>query len=122
MLVAEFEKRSETGTAGCFAGPSQNALDNHIGCIALFVVHFRELPGPIDPPEDNEYLTALACDPRLPSRSSFGHMAYGQRYYYRLSGMNKKAIAPPSLKKEAKLPVILNREDLQEFFAAPTRS
>jgi site-specific recombinase XerD len=46
-------------------------------------------------------------------------MVYGLRYYYRLLGMNKKAIALPSLKKDTKLPVILNRSELKELFAAP---
>jgi integrase/recombinase XerD len=47
-------------------------------------------------------------------------MVYGLRYYYRLIGMNHKAIALPSLKKESKLPVILNQHELKELFAAPT--
>jgi integrase/recombinase XerD len=47
-------------------------------------------------------------------------MVYGLRYYYRLLGMNKNAIALPSLKKETKLPVILNQKELKELFAAPT--
>ena len=70
--------------------------------------------------EINEYLVALARDPKSPSRSSFKHMVYGLRYYYRLLGMNKKAIALPSLRADSKLPVILNRSELKELFAAPT--
>ncbi len=77
-------------------------------------------PQKIDPEEINEYLAALARDPRSPSRSSFKHMVYGLRYYYRLLGMNREAIALPSLKKDSKLPVILNRQELKELFAAPT--
>jgi len=34
--------------------------------------------------------------------------------------MNREAIALPSLKKDSKLPVILNRQELKELFAAPT--
>jgi len=45
---------------------------------------------------------------------------YGLRYYYRLLGMNKNAIALPSLKGNTKLPVILNHHELKELFAAPT--
>ena len=44
---------------------------------------------------------------------------YGLRYYFRLIGHNKRAIDLPSLKKEAKLPVILNRSELRELFKAP---
>jgi site-specific recombinase XerD len=87
--------------------------------IALFVVHFGKLPEQIDPDEINEYLAALARDPRSPSRSSFKHMVYGLRYYYRLLGMNKNAIALPSLKKDTKLPVILNHLELKELFSVP---
>ena len=46
-------------------------------------------------------------------------MVYGLRYYFRLTGDNKRAINLPSLKKEATLPVILNRSELKELFRAP---
>jgi site-specific recombinase XerD len=46
-------------------------------------------------------------------------MVYGLRYYYRLLGMNKKAIALPALKQDTKLPVILNRSELKELFSTP---
>ncbi len=47
-------------------------------------------------------------------------MVYGLRYYYRLMGMNKNAIALLSLRKDTKLPVILKHHELKELFAAPT--
>ena len=47
-------------------------------------------------------------------------MVYGLRYNYRLLGMNKNAIALPSLKKDSKMTVILNLHELNELFAAPT--
>jgi site-specific recombinase XerD len=46
-------------------------------------------------------------------------MVYGLRYYFRHIGQNKRAISLPSLKKEAKLPVILNRNELRQLFKAP---
>ena len=101
-------------------GQSQSTLNNYIRRIALFVVRFEKLPELVDADEINEYLVALARDPKSPSRSSFKHMVYGLRYYYRLLGMNKNAIALPALKKDTKLPVILNHRELKELFAAPT--
>jgi site-specific recombinase XerD len=109
-LVPEFEKvvvKMEQQVI--LRGQSTSTLNNYIRRIAAFVVHFGKLPEQIDPDEINEYLVALARDPRSPSL----------RYYYRLMGMNKNAIALPSLKGEAKLPVILNRDELKELFAAP---
>ena len=121
VLVPEFEmvvhKLEQQVT---LRGQSRRTLQNYIRRIALFVIHFGKLPEKIDPEEINEYLAALARDPRSPSRSSFKHMVYGLRYYYRLLGMNREAIALPSLKKDSKLPVILNRQELKELFAAPT--
>lgn len=121
MLVPEFERivrKLEQQVA--LRGQSKSTLQNYIRRIALFVIHFGMLPEQIDPEEINEYLVALARDPKSPSRSSFKHMVYGLRYYYRLLGMNKNAIALPSLRKDTKLPVILNHQELKELFAAPT--
>jgi site-specific recombinase XerD len=121
MLVPEFEnvvRKLEQQVV--LRGQSKSTLNNYILRIAMFVIHFGKLPEQIEPEEINEYLAALARDPKSPSRSSFKHMVYGLRYYYRLLGMNKNAIALPSLKKETKLPVILNYRELRELFAAPT--
>ena len=121
MLVPEFKnvvrKLDQQVT---LRGQSKSTLNNYIRRIALFVIHFGKLPEQIDPDEINEYLVALARDPKSPSRSSFKHMVYGLRYYFRLMGMNKNAIALPSLKKDTKLPVILNQSELKELFSAPT--
>jgi integrase/recombinase XerD len=120
-LVPGFEqaaKRMENQVI--LRGQSKSTLNNYIRRIALFVIRFNQLPEHISHDEINEYLVALARDPKSPSRSSFKHMVYGLRYYFRLMGMNKNAIALPSLKKETKLPVILNHQELKELFAAPT--
>lgn len=100
-------------------GQSQSTLNNYIRRIATISLYFGRLPEDINEDEINEYLVALARDPKSPSRSSFKHMVYGLRYYYRLLGMNKKAIALPSLKRDTKLPIILNRSELKELFKAP---
>ena len=81
VLVPEFEhvvcKPEQRVT---LRGQSKSTLQNYIRRIALFVVHFGKLPEQIDPEEINDYLAALARDPRSPSRSSFKHMVYGLRY------------------------------------------
>ena len=118
--VPEFKKVVfKLGQQVTLRGQSKSTLNNYIRRIALFVLHFQELPENIPEDEINEYLAALARDPKSPSRSSFKHMVYGLRYYYRLLGDNKRAIALPSLKHDSKLPVILNRSELKELFKAP---
>ena len=121
ITVPEFEKVLTTlSQQVTLRGQSKSTLDNYGRRIALFVIHFKRLPEQVSEDEINEYLVALARDPKSPSRSSFKHMVYGLRYYYRLLRMNKKAIALPSLKRDTKLPVILNRSELKELFLAPT--
>jgi len=100
-------------------GQSKSTLDNYIRRVAIICLHFNALPEQISEDEINEYLVGLARDPKSPSRSSFKHMVYGLRYYYRLLGINKRAIALPSLKRDTKLPIILNRSELKELFSAP---
>lgn len=120
IAVPGFEKVvKQLGQQVALRGQSKSTLNNYIRRIAQFVLHFEKLPEHIEEEEINEYLAALARDPKSPSRSGFKHMVYGLRYYYRLLGMNKQAIALPSLKKDTKLPVILNRSELKELFAAP---
>lgn len=101
-------------------GQSHSTLDNYIRRIAQISLHFGRLPEQVMDEEINEYLTGLALSAKSPSRSSFKHAVYGLRYYFRLIGLNKRVISLPSLKKEAKLPVILNRSELKELFKAPT--
>jgi len=100
-------------------GQSKSTLNNYIRRIALISLNFGKLPHLVSDDEINEYLVGLARDPKSPSRSSFKHMVYGLRYYYRLMGLTGKAIALPSLKGETKLPIILNRSELKELFSAP---
>ena len=69
LLVPEFEnvvRKLEQQVV--LRGQSKSTLNNYIRRIALFVIHFGKLPGQIDPEEINEYLVALARDPKSPSR------------------------------------------------------
>lgn len=101
-------------------GRSESTLENYLRRIALVCLEYRRLPEDISEEEISEYLTGLAQMAKSPSRSSFKHAVYGLRFYFRHIGQNKRAIDLPSLKKEAKLPVIFNRSELRQLFSAPT--
>jgi len=101
-------------------GRSQSTFDNYIRRIALVCLEYNRLPEDISEDEINDYLTGLAQMAKSPSRSSFKHAVYGLRYYFRHMGLNKRATDLPSMKKEAKLPVIFNRSELRQLFKAPT--
>jgi site-specific recombinase XerD len=100
-------------------GKSKSTFMNYIRRIALISLHFGRLPDDISDDEIREYLTALALSSDSPSRSSFKHMVYGLRYYFRHIGQSKRAINLPSLKRDTKLPIILNRSELKTLFIAP---
>ena len=97
-------------------GQSKSTFNNYIRKIAIISLHFNRLPENISDDESNEYLTVLALSSNSPSRSNFKHAVYGLRYYYRHLGLNKRTINSPSLKKETKLPIIINRNELRELF------
>lgn len=46
-------------------------------------------------------------------------MVFGLRFYFRHTGLNKKAVSLPPIKKDNKLPVILNQKELKMLFNAP---
>ncbi len=100
-------------------GQSKSTLENYIRRIAQISLYFGKLPEQVTDDEINEYLASLAISAKSPSRSNFKHAVYGLRYYFRLIGQNKRAISLPSLKKDARLPVILNRSELKQLFMAP---
>jgi site-specific recombinase XerD len=70
--------------------------------------------------ELNDYLAGLALSANSPSRSAFKHSVYGLRYYYRYVGLPNRAVKLPSLKKDARLPDVLNKAELKKLFVAPT--
>jgi site-specific recombinase XerD len=102
-------------------GQSQSTFYNYIRQVALVSLHFKRLPENISEEEINQYLTVLAQSPKAPSRSGFKHAVCGLRYYFRLVELTKRSINLPSIKKETKLPVILNRSELRQLFIAPTQ-
>lgn len=100
-------------------GKSLSTFNNYLRRIALISLHFGKLPEKISDDDLKDYLTGLALDPKSPSRSTFKHMVYSLRYYFRHIGQNKRAINLPIIRNETKLPVILNRNELKELFQAP---
>ncbi len=100
-------------------GKSLSTFNNYLRRIAIISLHFERLPQDISDDELKDFLTGLALSSSSPSRSSFKHMVYGLRYYFRHIGQNNRAINLPSLKRDTRLPVILNREELRELFITP---
>jgi integrase/recombinase XerD len=98
---------------------SKSTLTNYSRKIANVCLHFKALPEQVEDDEIDEYLATLARSSKTPSRSSFKHTVYGLRFYFRLLGLTKRAIALPQIKHNDKLPVVLSKEECRRLFAAP---
>jgi site-specific recombinase XerD len=101
-------------------GQAKSTFENYIHRIAQVCLHFNCLPEEVIEDELNDYLAGLALSAKSPSRSAFKHSVYGLRYYYRYVGLPARAVKLPSLKKDARLPDILNKAELKKLFVAPT--
>ena len=101
------------------SGQSTSTLSNYARKLAQLSLHFGKLPQHISEKELNKYLASLARQSKSPSLSDFKFTVYGLRYCYRLLGMNDKAVQLPKIKRDKKLPVVLNHKECKALFNAP---
>ena len=85
---------------------SPSLISNYGRSIAAIALHFGRVPHEISVEEINSYLYRMTVHEKQ-SRSYFKQAVYGLRHWFRLFGMEEKAIAMPSIKKEEKLPVVI---------------
>jgi site-specific recombinase XerD len=101
------------------SGQSTSTLSNYARKLAQLSLHFGKLPQHISEKELNKYLAPLARLSKSPSLSDFKFTVYGLRYCYRLLGMNDKVVQLPKIKRDKKLPVVLNHQECKAIFNAP---
>ena len=97
---------------------SKSMITNYSRSIAAVALHFNRVPQLISADEINSYLYRLAVHEKQ-SASYFKQAVYGLRHWYRLFGMEERAIQMPSIKKEETLPVVLSKQECKELFKAP---
>lgn len=97
---------------------SPSLISNYGRSIASISLHFGRVPHDISVEEINSYLYRMTVHEKQ-SLSYFKQAVYGLRHWFRLFGMEEKAIAMPSIKKEEKLPVVMSKEECKLLFAAP---
>lgn len=97
---------------------SKSMIINYGRSIAAIALHFNRVPHEISVDEINSYLYRMTTHEQQ-SISYFKQAVYGLRHWFRLFGMEEKTIQMPSIKKEAKLPVVLSKEECKALFKAP---
>ncbi len=93
-------------------------ITNYSRSISAIALHFNRVPHQVSVDEINGYLYGMTQHENQ-SLSYFKQAVYGLRHWFRLFGMEEKAIQMPSIKKEEKLPVVLSKQECKELFKAP---
>lgn len=97
---------------------SKGLIVNYGRSLAYIALHFNRVPHQISVDEINTYLYRMMVHEKC-SLTYFKHAVFGLRYWFRLFGMEDKAIQMPPVKKEKKLPVVLSKQECKELFKAP---
>ena len=97
---------------------SKSLITNYSRSIAAIALHFNRVPHQVGVDEINGYLYRMIHQEKQ-FISYFKQAVYGLRHWFRLFGMEEKAIQMPSIKKEQKLPVVLSKEECKELFKTP---
>ena len=97
---------------------SKSMIINYSRSIAAIALHFNRVPHQVSVEEINGYLYRMTTHEKQ-SISYFKQAVYGLRHWFRLFGMEEKAIQMPSIKKVETLPVVLSKEECKELFKAP---
>lgn len=97
---------------------SKSMIVNYSRSLAAIALHFNRAPQEISVEEINSYLYRMTVHEKQ-SASYFKQAVYGLRHWFRLFGMEEKAIQMPSIKKKETLPAVLSREECRIIFKAP---
>jgi site-specific recombinase XerD len=97
---------------------SSSFVENYGRSAAHIAIHFGVSPENLDAQQINSYLYYLSINQNY-AESYFKCMVFGMRYWFRLFGMEDKALRMPPIKKKDTLPVVLSKEECKKLFAAP---
>lgn len=97
---------------------SKSMVVNYSRSLAAIALHFNRAPQEISVDEINNYLYRMVAQEKQ-SASYFKQAVYGLRHWFRLFGMEEKAIQMPSIRKDETLPTVLSREECRLIFKAP---
>jgi integrase/recombinase XerD len=83
-------------------------------------LYFQKSLLDLDPDEVNQFLFSAAKQ-KTASSTYFKHTVYDLRFFFRLCGLEDRALRLPSLSNDGNLPVVLSCEELRRLFFAPQR-
>jgi len=87
--------------------------------LAHLALYYQTSPEQLDTEQVKNYLNYCKNQHDTPSDSFFKHTVYGLRAAYKCLGIKDKRIALPQLKRQDKLPIILNTDEVKQLLKAP---
>jgi site-specific recombinase XerD len=116
-FIAHYAKFGQQAVIG---GYSSSTVFNYSRAVAKISLHFKKSVLDLDPEEVNQFLFLLAREKKA-SSTYFKHTVYGLRFFFRLYGLEDRALRLPTVKNDIKLPVVLSAAELKRLFSAPQR-
>lgn len=97
---------------------SKSTITNYSRNLAHLALDFGRVPHEVSVDEINSYLYRKTVHENF-SASYYKHTVYGLRFWFRLFGLNEKAVQMPVVKDPETLPTVLSKQELKELFKAP---
>jgi site-specific recombinase XerD len=97
---------------------SKALLSNYGRSIAHLALHFNRVPHDVSEAEINSYLYRISVHENH-SLSYFKITIFGMRLWYRVHGLEEKALKMPPIKEAETLPVVLSKQECKILFKAP---
>jgi site-specific recombinase XerD len=94
------------------SGKSKSTLTNYARHLAHLALHYHLLPTELDNEQVLDYLHLVKSN-GSPSATFFKFTVYGMRYACRLSGLPYQQFSLPAIKRNDKLPVVLNASEVK---------
>jgi integrase/recombinase XerD len=82
-------------------------------------LHYNRSPEKLSVEEVQDYLYHCQKGHKTPSESFFKHTVFGLRAAYKVMGMEAKRVVLPQIRRDIKLPSVLNQEEVRRLLKAP---
>ncbi len=97
---------------------SQSCISNYLRQISKLIIHYKCNPLDLTIDRLEEYLYWLKLH-ESPSASSFKHLVYGLRHFYRIFKQEDLMLSLPSIANRKRLPVVLSLSEVHRLLMAP---
>ena len=97
---------------------SDSLIRNYGRNLAHLSLHFGSVPHEVSVEEINTYLYQLTVHENY-SESFFKQTVFGLRYWFRLFGLEERALRMPIIKKNKTLPEVLSKDECKVLFKTP---